>query len=97
MTKIAEEKRIVEVMVRLYCRRKEKNGQLCAECIELLEYAFARLDRCPYSECKKSCKECSTHCYKPAMREKIRQVMRFSGPRMILFEPWETIRHWIKL
>lgn len=97
MTKIAEEKRIVEIMVRLYCRRKEKNDQLCAECIELLEYAFARLDRCRYGECKKSCKECSTHCYKPAMREKIRQVMRFSGPRMILFEPWETIRHWIKL
>ena len=31
--------------------------------------------------------------YKPDMREKIRAVMRFSGPRMIFYHPVAAIRH----
>ena len=33
------------------------------------------------------------HCYKPEMRERIRQVMRYSGPRMITKHPVAAIRH----
>ena len=91
--KIAREKRTVELMIRLYCRKKEKNGALCSSCEALLSYAHTRLDHCPFGEKKGSCKSCTIHCYKPAMREKMRQVMRFAGPRMLLYAPWETIRH----
>lgn len=91
--RIAKEKRIVELMTRLYCRKKEMNTTLCADCKELLHYAHTRLDRCPFGEKKSSCKKCKVHCYKPAMREKMRKVMRFSGPRMILYAPWEAIKH----
>lgn len=91
--KIAREKRIVELIIRLYCRKKEKNGALCSSCEALLNYAHERLDHCPFGEKKGSCKNCTIHCYKPAMREKMRQVMRFAGPRILLYAPWETIRH----
>ena len=80
-------------MIRLYCRRKEGNIHLCSQCRELEEYAHQRLSACRYGEKKTSCKKCSTHCYKRDMREKIREVMRFSGPRMILYHPIEAIRH----
>ena len=80
-------------MIRLYCRRKEGNIHLCSQCRELEEYAHLRLSSCRYGEKKTSCKKCSTHCYKKDMREKIREVMRFSGPRMILYHPIEAIRH----
>lgn len=36
------------------------------------------------------------HCYKPAMREKIREVMRFSGPRMMLYHPVLAVSHVIE-
>ena len=36
------------------------------------------------------------HCYKPQMREKIRDVMRFSGPRMIFHHPIAAVRHVIE-
>ena len=72
---------------------KEKNVTLCPRCEELLHYAHARLDRCPFGEKKKACKQCSIHCYKPAMREQMRRVMRFSGPRMLIYAPWEAIKH----
>lgn len=95
--RITHEKRTVELMIRLYCRKKEKNTTLCPDCEELLRYAHARLDHCPFGEKKSSCKKCTVHCYKPAMRERMQQVMRFSGPRMLLYAPWEAIRHLLDL
>ncbi len=82
-------------MMRLYCRKKHgtKKGELCAECIAINQYALQRLDRCPFGDEKKACEDCKIHCYKPDMREKMRQIMRFSGPRMILYHPWDALIH----
>lgn len=92
-SRIAHEKKVVELMIRLYCRKKEKHTTLCSDCEELLQYAHVRLDRCPFNEKKKACKQCTIHCYKPEMRKRMQLVMRFSGPRMILYAPWTVIRH----
>ena len=93
MTRIEREKVTVSLMIRLYCKRKERNRNLCSQCSELEEYAHKRLSACRYGEQKTSCKKCPTHCYRKDMREMIREVMRFSGPRMILYHPIESIRH----
>ncbi len=92
-SRIEREKRTVALMIALYCRKKEQNSQLCKECRELQAYAFARLERCPFGEAKSSCKRCAVHCYRSEMREQIRKVMRFSGPRMIFYHPLLAIRH----
>ncbi|GAE85284.1 nitrous oxide-stimulated promoter family protein [Bacteroides reticulotermitis] len=92
-SRLAQEKETVELMIRLYCRKKEKNKTLCPDCEELLLYAQTRLDRCPFGAGKHACQQCPVHCYKPAMRERMRQVMRFSGPRMLLYAPWKAICH----
>ena len=65
------EKRMVQEMVALYCRKKH-GGQkrLCPECAALAEYAGQRSDRCPFMETKTFCSNCSVHCYRPDMREK---------------------------
>ena len=44
-------------------------------------------------ETKKFCSCCKVHCYKSGMREKIREVMRFSGPRLIFYHPIMAVRH----
>ncbi len=93
VSRIDKEKRVVEIMVRLYCRHKEGNDCLCTDCSALVEYARYRLERCPFGERKTSCKRCSVHCYKPEMRERMRQVMRFSGPRMLFRHPWIAMKH----
>ena len=45
---------------------------------------------------KTFCSVCKTHCYKPEMREQIRQVMRWSGPRMLFHHPVLAIRHLVE-
>ena len=90
---IAREKETVETMIGMYCRGNHgsKDG-LCSECAELRDYAFSRIDRCPIREHKVKCTKCEVHCYSPEMRERIRTVMRYSGPRM-MFHPVMAFRH----
>lgn len=89
-----QEKKVVALMIKLYCKRNHHTkGALCEECAQLEEYARMRSDKCPFMETKTFCSNCKVHCYKPDMREKIREVMRFSGPRMMFHHPILAIRH----
>ncbi len=93
-TKREREKQMVSQMIALYCKKNHHTkGALCPDCAALAEYARQRSDKCPFMETKTFCSNCTVHCYKPEMREKIRQVMRFSGPRMLFHHPVAAIRH----
>lgn len=56
---------------------------LCAPCAKLLAHAFMKRILCPLDS-KPTCKRCPQHCYAPAYRIAIREVMRFAGPRLVL-------------
>ena len=94
-SKREREIKTVCLMIDLYCR-KNHGKELCVECKELKEYAAERSRRCPFMEKKTFCSNCKVHCYRPEMREKIRKVMRFSGPRMLFYHPIMAIRHVIE-
>lgn len=92
-TKRQREKETVSLMIAIYCRKNHGGKSLCPDCAALDAYAHQRSDNCPFMETKTFCSNCKVHCYNNAMGEKIRQVMRFSGPRMILHHPVMAIRH----
>ena len=130
--RIAEGKRVVALMIRMYCRRHcRQQGQnaitdqtnqtdqtdwtdrtgdtnqadnssrtatrpLCPECAALLDYALRRLDSCRFGNGKPSCRKCPVHCYRADMRERIRTVMRWAGPRMIFHHPLAATRHLLR-
>lgn len=79
----------VKLMIGLYCRKKHgsKKGELCKDCEELCRYVEERRKKCPFCDDKPFCSNCRIHCYKPAMKERIKEVMRFSGPRMMFYSP----------
>ncbi len=95
--KIEREKRVVEKMIRIFCRHHHNtaSAELCDDCDRLLDYCRMRLDRCPKGELKSSCRKCEIHCYSPLMKQKIKAVMRYAGPRMILYHPADALRHMI--
>ena len=93
-TKKQREDQTIEAMISIYCRGKHgSQGGLCAECGALLRYSRQRIVACPLKERKTTCSHCPIHCYTPAMREQIRQVMRYAGPRMIYQHPILTFFH----
>jgi len=84
----AREQRTVETMIGMYCRgvHGTKSG-MCPACSDLVEYARLRVQRCPLIADKPACNKCPVHCYSPEMRQRIRDVMRYAGPRMTLRHP----------
>ena len=82
--KVEKDSEVLTAFVEVYCREHHgTNGSgSCAECRELLDYARGRLERCPMDP-KPKCKDCPVHCYKPAARAKVREVMRYSGMHFV--------------
>lgn len=100
------EKKLIPVMIRMYCRGNHQDerkveligrGGVCAECKELTDYALFRLERCPFKKNKGFCSYCKIHCYKPEMRKKIKAVMKYSGPRMLLSHPVFAVSHVVQM
>jgi len=93
--RLRREAKTLAAMVGLYCHghHGSPRGQLCADCQGLLDYALYRLSQCPFQAGKPTCARCPIHCYKPAQREQIRNVMRYAGPRMLLHRPVLAVLH----
>jgi hypothetical protein len=60
-----------------------KSIVLCPQCTKLLAHAFVKRSHCPMHP-KPMCKHCPSHCYHPTYRAQIREVMKFSGRKMVL-------------
>ncbi len=99
----AREARTVSQMIALYCTGHHEAGArtevahcgepVCAECAALDAYAVLRTQRCRKMDVKTSCDKCENHCYRAAERERVREVMRYSGPRMLGRHPIAAFRH----
>jgi len=96
--RLRRELRTIEAMIAIWCAalhpsEDDRRSRLCADCAELVAYARLRLTRCPFGAEKPTCGNCRVHCYRPEMRERIREVMRFAGPRMLARHPYLALMH----
>jgi len=81
-------------MIGIYCHKFHgMENSLCEDCYALLDYSSDRLERCPFEDRKSTCKNCRVHCFKKSMREKVREIMKYSGPRLLLRNPLLTLLH----
>jgi hypothetical protein len=93
--RLQRERRTIQLMIGIYCRKKHRPAEgLCADCAGLLDYAMARIEKCPFKEDKPTCHTCPVHCYKKDMREQVRKVMAYAGPWMLLYHPVLTALHY---
>jgi predicted amidophosphoribosyltransferase len=94
--RLRRELKTVRTMIGIYCRgHHAPDAPLCPDCSALWHYSRERVHRCPFGEAKSTCAKCTVHCYKPEMRERIREVMRYAGPRMPARHPVLTLYHFL--
>ena len=62
---------------------KASKQTVCVACAELLAHGVKKRAACPLDP-KPTCKNCHVHCYTPEQRLKVREIMAYSGKRMIL-------------
>ena len=87
---------LVSQMIKLYCHKNHTNQngkELCDECQELIEYACERSEKCRFMKNKTFCSNCRIQCYSPEMKKRIQKVMRYSGPRIIIYHTLLCLRH----
>jgi hypothetical protein len=65
---------------------------LCRDCRKLLAHAFVKRSRCPFDP-KPMCKKCPDHCYAPAYAARMREVMKFSGRKLVLSGRLDYLLH----
>lgn len=93
--RLRRELKTLQCMTDMYCAHHHARGEgrRCEACEDLLRYAARRLRKCPYGEDKPTCAKCPVHCYKAQPRQRVRDIMRFAGPRMIWRHPWKAVAH----
>lgn len=92
--RIAREQSTIKAMMYIFCHNHHAPGTgLCCDCEALLAYALRRLEICPFNESKPACNLCEVHCYSAQQRERVKEVMRYAGPRMLLRHPVLALLH----
>ncbi|HEY6873378.1 MAG TPA: nitrous oxide-stimulated promoter family protein [Geobacteraceae bacterium] len=103
--------KVLANFIRVYCAARHRNQaaatlpgelaetfrkgiSLCPDCQGLLTYALTKRRNCPLDP-KPSCKECHIHCYSKEYRTRIREIMAFSGRRMIMRGRLDYLWHYL--
>ena len=68
---------------------------LCEDCRKLMTHGLAKMMQCTQDP-KPMCKKCEVHCYAPAYREKIREVMKFSGLYLVKHGRVDLMYHYFR-
>ena len=102
--KKSKDLRVLRDFVAIFCRENHRteskntfsvrDARLHQALGELLSHGMAKLLQCPYDP-KPMCKKCETHCYAPGYRERIREVMRFSGRHLIKHGRLDLMLHYL--
>ena len=100
--------RLLGKFVEVYCTAKHSGAELtpvvlpagldqcrlCPDCASFLKYALSRRLKCPLEAEKPTCKHCRTHCYAKPQLAKVKEIMAFSGKRMMLRGRLDYIWHY---
>ncbi|PGB58831.1 nitrous oxide-stimulated promoter family protein [Bacillus toyonensis] len=93
MNRIEREEKTISIMIDMYCKNEHKQDTICEKCQRLKDYAYFRLSKCPFQEKKPACQNCKIHRYRPDMKGLVKDVMKKSGPKMILKHPYFAVMH----
>jgi len=100
--------RLIGKFVEVYCHGRhgtaEKNlfslpaglgeRRLCPECSGFLLYAVTRRIKCPLESEKPTCKHCRVHCYNKTNLAKVKEIMAYSGRKLIMRGRLDYIWHY---
>ena len=100
--------RLIGTFVEVYCSGKHSGADktalplpgglgerhLCPECASFMQYAVTRRIKCPLEAEKPTCKHCRIHCYSRPNLEKVKEIMAYSGRKLILRGRLDYIWHY---
>ncbi len=106
--KVKKDIKILSLFTSVYCHDHHLNKEkvplsesglssrhvYCEECRQFLKYAIDRRLNCPLPE-KPSCKHCHIHCYRSGHREQVKEIMRYSGKKLVRRGRIDLLLHYL--
>ncbi|HEX9079535.1 MAG TPA: nitrous oxide-stimulated promoter family protein [Desulfuromonadaceae bacterium] len=100
--------RLIGTFVEVYCKGRHGavdrspfvlpaglgERRLCGECAAFMAYAVGKRMNCPLEAEKPTCKHCRIHCYGREQRHKVREIMAWSGRRLMLRGRLDYVWHY---
>ena len=100
--------KLIGKFVEVYCTGKHRDAErtsmtlpaelgertLCPDCASFLGYAITRRRKCPLEAEKPSCKHCRTHCYSKPQLAKVKEIMAYSGRKLMMRGRLDYIWHY---
>ena len=95
---IAKDVETIRIMTEIFCHAHHDTKEgMCPECEDFYLYSVKRLACCPFGEKKPVCGSGKIPCFGKGYKEKAKEIMAFSGPRLILKHPYLSFRHLVAL
>ncbi|MBR0405322.1 MAG: nitrous oxide-stimulated promoter family protein [Eggerthellaceae bacterium] len=95
-SRAATDRRVLEAMGLIFCKAHHSGEKdacgLCPSCRATVEETLARTAVCPFNH-EGNCQDCAIHCQRGEARERIREIMRYAAPRMVLRHPLMTAEY----
>ncbi len=97
MSSTEKDRRTLQAIGRIYCqgnhaeRGKDVAG-MCSECGAAIEQTLARAEACPHGH-EGNCQDCATPCQRGEAQERIKAIMRYAAPRMLVRHPLMTLEY----
>ncbi len=90
--RMKREKKTIGYMVRNLLQRPSRHSRRNMPRVHRIpEYAFLRLDKCPFQDKKSTCGKCVIHCYKPDMKEKANpSCVTLDHACLFITQPWRS-------
>lgn len=93
--RITREIKTLQKMIALYQRAFPAPPDSPDYYSDLEQYATKRLEKCRFGEDKPACRQCPIHCYQPVKKEQVKAIMRWAGPKMLIYHPILAVQHLI--
>lgn len=95
-TQVDKDRKTLEAIGFIYCDAHhdgpKDDASLCPSCREAVETTLERTQRCPNNH-DGNCQDCDIKCQRGAAQERIKEIMRYSAPRMLLRHPFMTFAY----
>lgn len=93
----ARDLKTLEAIGRIFCNAHHPDADrdeagLCPACRNTIDATFARTATCPNHQ-RSNCEDCAVKCQRGDAQARIKEIMRYSAPRMLFRHPLMTLEY----
>lgn len=98
--RVQRDLRTLQAIGSIYCAAHhagalKDDAGMCEECAAVIKYTHERASACPYNH-EGNCQDCKLKCNRGEQQQRIKAIMKYAAPRMLVKHPIMTMEYLAK-